>query len=229
MIAGSTCRSLGEVCSDYFSKLPHTFRFVMGSSSQIWIGASPERLIANDSATGHLRTMALAGSRPVENGNAAWDKKNLEEHMLVRDFIVNALQQFNLNPECEPLSHTDFGSVRHLLSEIKAEAVDNATLMDLLSHLSPTPALAGYPRKEAMAEIQRAETHSRGLYGGFIAVTHPSGQTDAFVNIRSAVFERCSDGLWHFNIFVGGGLTPLSIEQSEWEETIAKARSFVIV
>lgn len=182
--------------------------------SGLWIGASPELLLSQSG--GRLNTMALAGTR-VCGTNGAWDDKNLEEQSLVTDFIMDAMD--GLNPEKGNLFTRQAGPVEHLCTRIVAEAVNESDVEKLLRRLSPTPALCGSVRKESLRLIASCERHSRGYYGGFFGISREDG-FELYVNLRSMRLEGRKAA-----VFVGGGITGMSVPEDEWTETCRKSQA----
>ena len=181
----------------------------------LWIGASPERLLSSHDGT--LTTMALAGTRR-SGTKGEWDIKNIEEHALVADFIVECLS------ECKPCATHPYtrnaGPVEHLCCDITAKLPESADIEKILRRLSPTPALCGSDRSASMRLIQETESHERGCYGGFFGPYHSENEFDFFVNLRS--MNICGQDA---SLIVGGGITALSSPDTEWEETNIKSRS----
>lgn len=224
VISGITSVDPLEAAGRYLAEFPATWRFIYYTpATGLWFGASPELLFENDSREGRSHTMALAGTRPLGTPGP-WDDKNIEEHELVVRFIVDALRQCALRPSVGKRSTVAFGSVEHLMTPVEAaEAFD--PLM-AIAMLSPTPALAGYPRPTALAEIRSLESHRRGCYGGCVVYDTADGRTVAFVNLRSVHFHGNGNS-GEFNIFVGGGITSKSCPDDEWRETELKSETLL--
>ena len=193
------------------------------SPTGTWVGASPELLL--EAGGGMLRTMSLAGTRPA--GTAGdWDAKNLHEQQLVTSFILDTLRKHNLQPATLPVESRVAGNIEHLLTQIEAPLpADWSTgrLAQLLHDLSPTPALGGYPREEAMQLINRLEQHQRGYYGGFFGHIKSADDFRLNVNLRSALLTPEAT-----YIFAGGGITADSVPEEEWEETCRKANTVAL-
>ena len=91
----------------------------------------------------------------------------------------------------------------------------------LLKHLHPTPAVAGLPKKVAQQYIAAAESHERKLYTGIIGRA-TEGAQKLFVNLRcGSVIDQ------HLYCYVGGGFTPDSVAELEWEETENKSQTLL--
>ncbi len=203
-----------HVAADYFRCLPHTFRFLFATPDcGYWLGASPELLLGRKNGSDTISTMALAGT--LRDKTSAWDAKNLEEHEYVTGFIVDTMRSFGLSPEVGPAEDLWFGPVRHLCHRITAKYT--GPMIPLLNALSPTPALAGMPRDNAIEVIRRIEG-PRSLYGGYVGVNSSEGMY-AYVNLRSMCFNP-SGG---YCIYSGGGITALSDSAEEWLETESKS------
>lgn len=223
VIAGRSERPVAEATSELFKRLPDTFRFIARTpDGQLWIGASPELLLDNRPAEGILFTCALAGTRSCRvDSTQQWDNKNIAEHRMVVDFILSALESMDLVPAAGVTGTRVYGRAVHLHTPIQARST--SAWRSLLDRLSPTPALAGYPRAHALERIKSIEHHRRGYYGGYVAVELPDGRTVAYVNLRSMRVKTIDDSGFEYNIFVGGGLTADSDPTTEWNETSLKA------
>lgn len=190
--------------------------------SGTWIGASPELLLMADSEG--VRSCALAGTRPVgEKG--LWDDKNLEEHIIVRNFLTSLFVKYGMTPLCEGPMTRKAGNVEHLFSSVFSPEKSQRFLSDtasFLAALSPTPALCGMPREESLALIRENERFERGWYGGFCGPFHDAGNFSLYVNLRSvwlAPSGWCN--------FAGGGITRFSDPDAEWEETERKSSGII--
>ncbi len=210
-------KSWSNVVEQYFNQLPHTFRYMYFTpDTGFWFGATPEILLNYVKGSDKFVTMSLAGTRNSQKDNS-WDSKNLEEHDLVTNYIVETLSNLGINSNVKPSQNLIFGDIQHLCNIIEGEIGDNNPI-EIAKILSPTPALSGYPVKDAMIDIKDLEQHPRLCYGGFVAVV-TSKKTDAFVNIRCVHFDKES-----YCIYGGGGITSKSNIAMEWDETEKKIK-----
>ena len=209
---------------DLYHKLCDTYpeALVYLVSSKVlgtWIGASPEVLVETDD--GILYTMALAGTK--KDAETDWTEKEVDEHELVADFIVDKLKGFELdNIESVGPFEYEAGPVTHLRTNINAELHANSS-WTVAKSLHPTPAVSGMPRKEALKLISNTEKHQRDLYAGILGVLD-SETTRLFVNLRCAQIQE--DEIF---LYVGGGFTALSIPEDEWNETENKSKTLLNV
>lgn len=200
------------------NKYLNAFIFMFHSPiTGMWIGASPEMLLCSSGSS--LTTMALAGTRP-SGSSQLWDSKNIEEQQIVTDYIINTLRDAKLSPYAGSVTTRAAGPVEHLCTQISAplpSGFNVASLENILSKLSPTPALGGFPRREAASAIAEVEDFDREYYGGYCGPHSEMEDFSFFVNLRCAKI-----GTEGVVMFAGGGITLESNPQSEWEETERK-------
>lgn len=214
-----------ESAERFFAANPNTFRYLCYTpETDIWLGATPELLLESDAASGTVNTMAVAGTRPVDTpDDTDWDEKNIEEHLIVVNFIEEHLKENSLDVETSDIMELDTGDVTHLVTLIKGTG-DNPDFPAIMHDLSPTPAVAGAPRDLALTEIDIFETHRRHCYTGYVGL-RTDDEYIAYVNLRCAFgAEAMLDGyqgiVW--NLYAGGGIMGTSEVDSEWEETELK-------
>lgn len=220
--------SLIDTARDYFDTSRQAFRYMCFTpETGIWLGATPELLLETQPGSNELRTMALAGTRP-DDASWTWDDKNIQEHKVVTEFITDVLASHGLEVECDPMCELHAGSVTHLCTRITAHG-HIASAGAIINDLNPTPAVAGWPRQVAIAEIDALETHQRRCYSGIVGVKTRSGLR-VFVNLRCAFIAPATlDGTdgWIYNIYAGGGLMPDSQLGDEWDEASRKMNAML--
>lgn len=219
IITGNAPTSWGEVVRSFFAAHPSTFRYLFYTpATKGWMGATPELLFDFNKNTDVFHTVALAGTRKTPSESSAlWDEKNIGENNFVCRYIHSRLQELGCTVETAPARNLDYGQIQHLCREISGNA-NGISLDRLIDAINPTPALCGWPREEAIADIARFESHQRFCYGGFIGIDSPD-RYQAFVNLRCTHFDARN-----FCVFGGGGIVSGSDPASEWEETEAKTR-----
>lgn len=215
-----SCKSPADVIDSYFPDFPNCFRHAyFTSKTGFWIGATPELLLDYTLSSNTAITMSLAGTRKAGDSAADWDGKNTREHDIVTDYICEAFIRNGLNPEVSLGQQLPFGEIEHLCHVITAHgAVD---VDRLLLDLSPTPAVCGYPRANALDMITSMEKHRRTCYGGYIGVIRPD-KIRLFVNLRCASVTELPNSGFLYTLYGGGGITAESNSESEWIETAYK-------
>ena len=211
--------NIGSIFNTLTETYPNAFVFCYFTpKTGLWIGASPELLLK--STDKQLSTMSLAGTRTVDS-DIDWDEKCLEEQQIVTDYICHTLQAEGLMPQVSDRYCRKAGPVEHICNDIKAELTQSTDLWRIVDRLSPTPALSGFPKENALAMIRNVELHDRRYYGGYVG---PISKTSIalYVNLRSMSYidEIC-------NVYVGGGLTSQSVAEDEWSETEFKSKTLL--
>jgi anthranilate synthase component 1 len=84
----------------------------------------------------------------------------------------------------------------------------------------PAGTLSGAPKIRAMEIIDELEPHQRGIYGGAVGYVSYTGNLDLAIAIRTLV----SDGDTVY-VQAGAGLVADSVPETEYEETVNKARA----
>ena len=106
----------------------------------------------------------------------------------------------------------------HLHTPITAR-LQGQTPLALAEALHPTPAVAGLPRREAMAWLRTLEPFERGHYAAPIGWIDSQGDGELRVAIRSGLLRRGS-----LEITAGAGLVRGSTPDREEREVALKLR-----
>ena len=198
-----------------------------------FVGASPELLVAihDDEITSH----PLAGTTP-RTGDAQKDAllakqllesaKNQIEHRVVIDMVHDTLLPHcsYLDWEAEP-SVVQVANVQHLGTQLVGKLSEpRMHVLDAALALSPTPALGGFPREQALQLIAQYEGMNRDKYGGAIGWFDSRGNGVFAVAIRCAQFN---DARNQARLFAGGGIVADSDPQEELAETQAKLQAML--
>lgn len=218
------CENVADTFLQLSTSYPHAYVFCFFTPNLgFWMGASPETLCEINN--GCFNTMALAGTKNIKD-SSPWDKKNIEEQAIVSQFLISKLRNAGLQPIMDALSTALCGPVKHLKTIIKAQlpSTSFASLsQQLIKTISPTPALCGHPRNNAVKLLNIYEMHNRECYGGCCGpVQISSAKASIWVNLRCMKIVNN-----HCNLFVGGGLTHLSTPNDEWHETEMKASTLI--
>ncbi|CAI8269170.1 MAG: Salicylate biosynthesis isochorismate synthase [Bacteroidota bacterium] len=196
----------------YFWSHPHT-----GD----WMGATPETLL--NIKQGVCKTMALAGTLPyIDDATPIWTRKEVEEQQIVTDFIQTQLEQIfpKNNIQLSSTYSKRAGNLVHLCADFEMP-LGNATAIDVVRLLHPTPAVAGVPVKESLEFLNTHEKHSRKYYAGILGPI-ANNSVNLFVNLRCAALTADS-----MTLYVGGGITAQSDAETEWAESQQKAETLL--
>ena len=190
----------------------------------LWLGATPEILLQTDN--GVLTTMSLAGTMKYDgNEHPDWGRKELDEQVLVTDFIVSALQGKVAHLKKSELETIRAGELLHLRTKITGTLLSDK-LDKIISALHPTPAVCGFPKNETFNFILENEGYHRQFYAGYLGELNSvkNKATILYVNLRC--MQQIGDAM---KIYVGGGVTKDSIPEKEWQETVNKSQTMLRV
>ncbi len=214
-------------------RLKQTFGSSYRFSVDGMIGASPELLIEVDGSV--VRSYPLAGTTR-STGDPDIDRelaaelqasaKNQIEHRVVIDDLHDRLLPWAsyLDWEPEP-SIIKVANVQHLGTRMEGRlSQPTPTAVELVRALSPTPALGGHPRDEALAMIERVEGFERGRYGGAVGWIDARGDGTWAVAIRCAEFDTEHRSA---RLVAGGGIVADSEPLAELAETQAKFQAML--
>jgi menaquinone-specific isochorismate synthase len=104
------------------------------------------------------------------------------------------------------------GNLTHLHTPITAETHGQPVLA-LAEQLHPTPAVAGLPRRDAMAWLRTLEPFERGSYAAPIGWIDSAGDAELRVAIRCGHARGCE-----LDLTAGAGLVRGSVAERELQE-----------
>jgi isochorismate synthase len=189
-----------------------------------FLGATPELLVRKRGV--HAQTRALAGTVRVDSPcgpeNLLKSNKDQREHAFVVRAIEDALRGVatSVTSEDEPHLRT-LRHMVHLETSIEAALRPSVTLVQALACLHPTPAVGGFPRKQAIQFLSRHERSERGWYAGPIGWIDEEGDGEFHVALRCGVMD--GRNAW---AFAGAGIVEGSDADAEWSETETKLGPF---
>jgi anthranilate synthase component I len=209
---------------------PYMFYLKLGSNSIL--GASPEMLVR---ATGRrLEYRPIAGTRPrgatetediLLGEEMRADEKEVAEHVMLVDLGRNDLgrvSDYGSVEVTELMTVERYSHVMHLVSSIKSRLKPGMDRFDALAACFPAGTVTGAPKVRAMEIIDELEPTRRGVYAGSVMYLDYSGNLDSCIAIRTIVTK---DGRAY--IQTGAGIVADSIPESEYVETVNKARAML--
>jgi para-aminobenzoate synthetase component 1 len=202
------------------------------------ISASPERFFRVDGRqifASPIKGTRPRGKDPIDDERLRNELLNSEKDRAENTMIVDLLRN-DLGRVCE------YGSVQveefctlqklptlyHLVSTIKGQLRINIKPSEIIGALFPCGSITGAPKLRTMQIIDDLEKIQRGLSMGAIGVYLPSRGSelpptlDLSVAIRTMVIR---DGVAKFN--VGGGIVIDSDPETEYKESLLKARALL--
>ncbi|WP_444899168.1 anthranilate synthase component I [Microbulbifer sp. VAAC004] len=209
---------------------PSPYMYFLDLGDHQVVGSSPEILVRLEE--GEMTVRPLAGTR--RRGTSEEEDKALEqelladpkecaEHLMLIDLGRNDVGRVAATGSVrvtEQMVVERYSHVMHITSNVTGQLREGLTGMDALRAALPAGTLSGAPKIRAMEIIDELEPEKRGIYGGAVGYLAWNGNMDTAIAIRTAVIK---DG--QLFIQAGAGLVADSDPQSEWDETMNKARA----
>ena len=217
--------NVASILANLVDNNPNCFIFGYEKNGRTFVGASPEILVRHRGS--EILSYALAGTAPKDGPNA-WteeqlltSEKNLIEHNIVRDRIVNTMKQITPDVMVGETGIMELSHLYHLRTIITAKD-STKSLVEWAKLLHPTPALGGEPREKALALLQEYEAHERGMYAAPFGFMKDMGDGIVVVAIRSALIM--GNVLY---AYAGCGVVADSDADEEYAETNNKMRTIL--
>lgn len=217
--------NVASILANLVDNNPNCFIFGYEKDGRTFVGASPEILVRHRGS--EILSYALAGTAPKDGPNAWTEEqlltntKNIIEHNIVRDRIVNTMKQITPDVTVGETGIMELSHLYHLRTIITAKD-STKSLVEWAKLLHPTPALGGEPREKALALLQEYESHERGMYAAPFGFMKDMGDGIVVVAIRSALIM---DNILY--AYAGCGVVADSDADEEYAETNNKMRTIL--
>lgn len=217
--------NVASILANLVDNNPNCFIFGYEKDGRTFVGASPEILVRHRGS--EILSYALAGTAPKDGPNAWTEEqlltntKNIIEHNIVRDRIVNTMKQITPDVTVGETGIMELSHLYHLRTIITAKD-STKSLVEWAKLLHPTPALGGEPREKALALLQEYESHERGMYAAPFGFMKDMGDGIIVVAIRSALIM---DNVLY--AYAGCGVVADSDADEEYAETNNKMRTIL--
>jgi isochorismate synthase len=201
---------------------PECAQFAVSQPGITLLGVSPERLVSvmgEDVVSDALAGTAPRGRDPEEDdllaAQLAQDAKTREEHHIVVQQVCDSLAPVCTGIEVpgEP-TLMRLPRVQHLWSPVRARRKADASVLDLVARLHPTPAVGGSPRSEALEWMSQQGESQRGWYTGAFGWMDACGDGELSVVLRCGVVRET-----RVDLFAGAGIVSGSDPSQELAET----------
>lgn len=197
------------------------------------VSSSPERFLYLQ-PDGRMETRPIKGTA-ARLPDAAEDlrqrerlhtsEKDRAENLMIVDLMRNDLAR-----SCETGSiHvqglfevTSYATLHHMASTVTGQKRRDVSTMEAVKRSFPPGSMTGAPKIRAIEWCMQREKIKRGVYSGALGWFGGDGSCDLSVVIRTLVLQN-----ERFEFQVGGGIISDSNPESEWQETITKARGIM--
>jgi len=212
---------------------PSPYMYYLNLEDVAIVGSSPEILTRVDGDR-RATVRPIAGTRSrgaTEKEDLALEKdlladeKEIAEHLMLIDLGRNDLGRIAKTGTVEltdKMFVERYSHVMHIVSNVECELQDSMSAIDVLKATFPAGTLSGAPKVRAMEIINEVEPLKRNIYSGAIGYLSWHGCMDMAIAIRTAVIK--DETLY---VQAGAGIVYDSVPQSEWDETMHKARALI--
>jgi anthranilate synthase component 1 len=196
------------------------------------VSASPELLLDVDDD--RLLTEPIAGTRPrgstpeedaAMEADLTGDEKERAEHAMLVDLERNDLgkvSRYGTVDVSEYRRVDRYSEVMHLVSLVEGRLREDASIADAVAAVFPGGTITGAPKPRTMEIIDEVERTRRGPYTGSMCAFGFDGRATLNIVIRTLVRHQ-----GEYRLRVGAGIVHDSDPESEYAETLDKARALV--
>ncbi|XTZ12571.1 MAG: anthranilate synthase component I family protein, partial [cyanobacterium endosymbiont of Rhopalodia inflata] len=205
------------------------------------IGSSPEVMVKAKRSENKIKAILrpIAGTRrrgktSIEDQALAEellkDPKEIAEHIMLVDLGRNDLGRVCVKGSVtidELMIIERYSHVMHIVSNATGELAPDKTAWDLLKACFPAGTVSGAPKIRAMEIIHELEPERRGPYSGVYGYYDFEGQLNTAIAIRTMVVRPLGEDQHLVSVQAGAGLVADSDPETEYEETLNKARGLL--
>ncbi|MFP4674634.1 MAG: anthranilate synthase component I [Opitutales bacterium] len=211
---------------------PSPYMFLLEDPDFAVVGASPEVHVRLTGETVEIRPIAGTRQRGAteeedraQEQDLLADEKERAEHLMLVDLARNDIGRvcrFGSIQVPDFMTIERYSHVMHIVSQVIGSIAPGQSAFDLMRATFPAGTLSGAPKIRALQIIAELENSQRGIYGGALGYFSYEGNHDSCIGIRTAVLQ---DG----KIFIqsGAGIVADSVPESEFEETVNKAKAML--
>jgi anthranilate synthase component 1 len=211
---------------------PSPYMFYLKFGDLKLVGSSPEVMVRLEGRLIELRPIAgtrRRGRDAAEDREIAselmQDPKERAEHIMLVDLgrnDVGRVAKIGSVKVTELLVVEKYSHVMHLVSHVIGDLSDGKDCYDVMRATFPQGTVSGAPKIRAMQIIEELEPTKRGPYAGAVGYFSFSGNMDTCIALRTLTVKGKTGYLQ-----AGGGVVADSVPESEYEETLNKARALM--
>lgn len=213
---------------------PSPYMFYLELDGYTILGTSPESLVKV--VDRKVTTNPIAGTKPRGKTKEEderleqmliQDEKEIAEHRMLVDLgrnDIGRVSQIGTVQVTKYMNIERYKHVMHIVSEVTGELNEDTHVLDVLTSCLPAGTVSGAPKIRAMQIINNLEQLKRGVYAGAIGYISSSGNMDLALAIRTMIVK---DNKAY--VQAGAGIVYDSIPESEYEETLNKAKALLEV
>ena len=211
---------------------PSPFMYFFNFDDFQILGSSPEILVRL--RKNKITIRPIAGTRPRGSNSKKdafykrqllSDKKELSEHLMLLDLgrnDVGKVSKINTVRVSEKFKIEKYSHVMHIVSNVEGNFDEKHSLLDTMLAGFPAGTVSGAPKIRAMEIIDKLEKSKRKMYAGAIGYFSANKNFDTCIALRTALIKNNK-----FYIQSGAGIVADSVPESEYWETVNKAKALI--
>jgi anthranilate synthase component 1 len=211
---------------------PSPYMFCLELGDIALAGSSPEVHVRNEERRVDIRPIAGTRKRGADEAedralelDLLADPKERAEHVMLVDLARNDIGRvcdWGSVKVTEFMIIERYSHVMHIVSNVRGQLRSDRNSYDLMRATFPAGTLSGAPKIRAMEIIAELEPDRRGPYGGAVGYFGFDGNLDCCITIRTCFFAGNRT-----YVQAGAGLVADSVAESEYEETVNKAKGMM--
>jgi anthranilate synthase component 1 len=211
---------------------PSPFMFYVRTPHCTLVGSSPEVMARVYDRVATVRPLAGTrprGATPAEDQRLAEelmaDPKERAEHVMLVDLgrnDIGRVAKFGSVRLNDLMVIEHYSHVMHISSSVTGVLREDMHAMDAFKACLPAGTVSGAPKVRAMEIIDELEPTRRGPYAGAVGYFDYRGNMDTCITLRTMVL--CKGKIY---IQAGAGLVADSDPESEYQETVNKAKAML--
>lgn len=211
---------------------PSPYMFILKLGDLSLVGASPEVLVRVEDDDITLRPIAGTRKRGKDScedqaleKELLADPKERAEHIMLVDLGRNDVGRvakvgsLDIN---ELMVIERYSHVMHIVSNVRGKLKEGLDSYDVIRACFPAGTVSGAPKVRAMEIIEEFEPTKRGSYAGAVGYFSFTGNIDICITIRTILMKGNKA-----YVQAGAGIVAYSDPESEYEETINKAKGML--
>jgi len=205
----------------------------VGPEPLLIIGASPEMHVRLEGRKAAMRPIAGTRRRGASTeedqaleAELLADPKERAEHTMLVDLARNDLGRvcnYGSLRVTQQMAVEHYSHVMHIVSQVEGELRPELDAFDLMQATFPAGTVSGAPKVRAMQIINDLEIQPRGPYAGAVGYFSYDGSMDTCITIRTLVIQGRK-----VSVQAGAGIVADSDPESEYQETLNKARALIV-
>ncbi len=197
---------------------------LVGSSPEVHVRAIDKKIEIRPLAGTRKRGDTAEDDQALADDLLA-DPKERAEHIMLIDLARNDVGRvacYDSVKVTDFMIIEKFSHVMHIVSDVEGRLMDDKNAYDVMRATFPAGTVSGSPKVRAMQIINEMEESKRCAYAGAVGYFGFDGNSDSCIALRTVVLKGGKA-----YVQAGAGIVADSVPESEYEETVNKARGMM--